>query len=152
MSDMKQMDELGQRSNFSCPDCGGALWELKQGKVSRFRCHSGHAYNDESLLNTMNSTLEETLWVSMRILEERRNMLMNMAEQNRNKNQGRWATMQQERAEEMKVHVERLKEILLNRNSVAHNLNLRNGETNREASWKFGWKVEKLKGWNWLEG
>ena len=73
MSDIKTMNELGPRSNYSCPECGGALWELKQGKVTRFRCHSGHAYNEESLLNSMDSTLEETLWVSMRILEERRN-------------------------------------------------------------------------------
>ncbi len=130
MSNISKMDELGPRSNFSCPECGGALWELKQGQVSRFRCHSGHAYNEESLLNNMNTSLEETLWVSMRILEERRTMLMNMANQDRSKGQSRWASMQQERADEMKVHVERLKEILLNRNSVAHNLNL----NNREAS------------------
>ncbi|QMU28320.1 chemotaxis protein CheB [Adhaeribacter radiodurans] len=134
MSSIESMDELGQRSSYSCPECGGGLWELKQGKVNRYRCHSGHAYNDESLLNSMSSMLEETLWVSMRILEERRNMLMTMADQDRNKGQSRWAAMQQERAEEMKVHVDRLKEILLNRNSVARHLDLNNGDDNREAS------------------
>ena len=124
MTDIKIMNELGPRSNFSCPDCGGALWELKQGNVHRYRCHAGHAYNDETLLNGMDSALEETLWVSMRILEERRNMLSTMADLEKNKGQSRWAEMQQDRANEMKVHVDRLKEILLSRNHIAHNLKL----------------------------
>ncbi|RDC63196.1 chemotaxis protein CheB [Adhaeribacter pallidiroseus] len=134
MSDIKKMDDLGERSGYSCPDCGGGLWEINQGTVKRYRCHSGHAYNEESLFNSMNSALEETLWVSMRIMEERRNMLESMANMERSKGQSRWAVMQQERAEEMKIHVERLKEILLNRNSVAHNLNMRNGENTPGAS------------------
>ncbi len=134
MSNIEEMNELGPRSNFSCPDCGGALWELNQGKVHRYRCHSGHAYNDETLLNGMDSALEETLWVSMRILEERRNMLSTMAELEKNKGQSRWAEMQQDRANEMKVHVDRLKEILLSRNSVAHNLKLGDRENGRTAS------------------
>lgn len=117
MTNIDKMDTLGQRSNFSCPDCGGALWELKHGNVQRFRCHAGHAYNDESLLNGMTSALEETLWVSLRILEERRNMLISLAEMEKSKGQSRWATMQQERAKEMKVHVDRIKEILLSRNA-----------------------------------
>ncbi|PSR53112.1 chemotaxis protein CheB [Adhaeribacter arboris] len=63
MSSIKNMDALGNRASYSCPECGGGLWELNQGKVTRFRCHSGHAYNEESLLQNMNSALEETLWV-----------------------------------------------------------------------------------------
>ena len=118
MSNIESMDTLGPRSNYSCPDCGGALWELKKGQVQRFRCHSGHAYNEESLFNGMNASLEETLWVSLRILEERRTMLTSLAEMEHSKGQSRWAVMQQERADEMKVHVDRIKEILLSRNSV----------------------------------
>lgn len=134
MTSIDKMDSLGERSNISCPECGGALWELKQGNVTRFRCHSGHAYNEESLLNSMDSSLEETLWVSMRILEERRSMLENMAHMDRSKGQSRWATLQQERADEMKVHVDRIREILLNRNSHPHHLHVRNNGNTREAS------------------
>lgn len=134
MSDIKIMNELGPRSNFSCPDCGGALWELKQGNVHRYRCHAGHAYNDETLLNGMDSALEETLWVSMRILEERRTMLSSLADLENSKGKSRWAEMQQDRANEMKVHVDRLKEILLNRSSLAHSLKLGDHENGPSGS------------------
>ncbi|MFD3001919.1 hypothetical protein ACFS7Z_16215 [Pontibacter toksunensis] len=48
----------------------------------------------------------------MRTLEERRNILRQISQAESSKGNGRWATMQEERAEEMKVHVERLRELL----------------------------------------
>src|SRR6185437_4874084 len=33
----------GTPSGFTCPECGGALWELRGGKLLRFRCHVGHS-------------------------------------------------------------------------------------------------------------
>ncbi|TXK27246.1 hypothetical protein FVR03_21220 [Pontibacter qinzhouensis] len=60
----------------------------------------------------MTSALEETIWVAMRTLEERRNMLLNMAQSEPHKSNRRWASIQEERAAEMKVHIERLRELL----------------------------------------
>src|SRR5581483_1706827 len=37
----------GERSVFSCPECGGALWQVDEAELVRFRCHVGHAYNGE---------------------------------------------------------------------------------------------------------
>jgi len=109
---INELDQLGKRVPYSCPDCGGALWELEKGKekVTRFRCHTGHAYTDETLLSGMNTALEETLWVAMRSLEERRSMLMGMATQNNGNS--KWAEEQRKRAEEMKTHIERIRSIL----------------------------------------
>jgi two-component system, chemotaxis family, protein-glutamate methylesterase/glutaminase len=114
-ADISELDKVGKRVPYSCPECGGALWELtqKNSSVPRFRCHTGHAYTDETLLQGMNSALEETLWVAMRNLEERRSMLMNMANQNgQNFNNSKWANVQRERADEMKIHIERIRRIL----------------------------------------
>lgn len=109
---IQDLEKLGARAPYSCPDCGGALWAVaKSGEVNRFRCHTGHAYTDESLLHSMSSTLEETLWVAMRALEERRNLLLNMAQQHQQVS-SRWAASQQGRAEEMKVHIDRLRGLL----------------------------------------
>ncbi|MDB5261331.1 MAG: hypothetical protein JWQ14_612, partial [Adhaeribacter sp.] len=112
-ADISELDKLGKRVPYSCPDCGGALWELtqKSSNVPRFRCHTGHAYTNQTLLQGMNSALEETLWVAMRSLEERRSMLMNMANQDSN-GLNKWANTQRERAEEMKIHIERIRRIL----------------------------------------
>lgn len=112
-TNIEELDKLCNRSPYSCPDCGGGLWELsQQNTVKRFRCHSGHAYTKEALMHGMSNQIEETLWVALRTLEERRNILMQMSDNESSKGNGRWATMQEERAAEMKVHVERLRELL----------------------------------------
>lgn len=112
---IEELDKVGDRAAYSCPDCGGGLWELTQpGTIPRFRCHSGHTFSDSSLLLGMSGHLEETLWVALRTLEERRNILLQMSQAEDSKGNQRWATMQEERAEEMKVHIDRIRELLSN--------------------------------------
>ena len=43
-------DRPGQPSGFSCPDCGGTLWELQDGELFRFRCRVGHAWTANGLV------------------------------------------------------------------------------------------------------
>src|SRR5215212_1346152 len=38
--------ELGEFSPFTCPECRGALIQIKEGKTFRFRCHTGHGFSD----------------------------------------------------------------------------------------------------------
>jgi two-component system chemotaxis response regulator CheB len=57
-------------SPFTCPDCGGTLWEMKEGKLVRYRCHVGHGFSDESLAAAQENKLEETLWSALRAIEE----------------------------------------------------------------------------------
>jgi two-component system chemotaxis response regulator CheB len=60
----------GPPSAFTCPDCGGALWEVKQGKLLRYRCHVGHGFSSESLVVAQDTKLEDTLWSALRAIEE----------------------------------------------------------------------------------
>lgn len=60
----------GQPSSFSCPDCGGVLWEIKEGEYGRFRCRVGHAFSPESMLAGQDDRLEEALWSAVKTLEE----------------------------------------------------------------------------------
>jgi len=46
--DMSQLG--GNRTAFACPSCHGALWELQNSNLTRYRCHTGHAFSPESLL------------------------------------------------------------------------------------------------------
>jgi two-component system, chemotaxis family, protein-glutamate methylesterase/glutaminase len=61
----------GAVSGFTCPECNGALWELRDGNVLRFRCRVGHAYSSATLLDEQAATLETALWTAFRALEER---------------------------------------------------------------------------------
>ena len=42
--------QLGEPSNYACPECHGVLLQIQGGSLFRFRCHTGHAYSIESLL------------------------------------------------------------------------------------------------------
>jgi two-component system chemotaxis response regulator CheB len=67
--------EVGLPSVFTCPDCGGTLWEVDDEAVLRFRCRTGHAYSQDTMLSAQERTLEMALWAGMRALEERYDLL-----------------------------------------------------------------------------
>jgi two-component system chemotaxis response regulator CheB len=60
----------GEPSGFTCPECGGALYERRGEAPVHFRCRTGHAYSPESLLARQTDSLEATLWAALRSLEE----------------------------------------------------------------------------------
>ncbi|WP_205499906.1 chemotaxis protein CheB [Rufibacter psychrotolerans] len=107
------MGVMGPQVPLTCPDCGGALWEVKNGHLGHLRCHAGHTFTPESYLTGNMEALEETMWVALRMLEERRTMLSSMADQDRKRGSKYWASTQEERAEELKVHIERIRKVLL---------------------------------------
>jgi two-component system chemotaxis response regulator CheB len=77
------LDREGTPSHFTCPECGGALWEMKGGKLMRFRCHVGHAYTAESLVADQASGLEAALWSALRALDEHASLRRRMADRAR---------------------------------------------------------------------
>lgn len=70
----------GLPSVFACPECHGVLWELKSGKISRFRCRVGHSYGPESLATELSAASEAALWAAVRALEEKAAMHRRIAE------------------------------------------------------------------------
>ncbi|MBV8388253.1 MAG: chemotaxis protein CheB [Mucilaginibacter sp.] len=114
MTGMEDLSKIGERSNYTCPDCGGSLWEIKNDVPSRFRCYTGHVYTEKTLMEKQAEGLENALWVSIRMLEERRNLLLRMA--NRRKlfpNEEDWVEDKYSQVEELDKHIERLKGLLV---------------------------------------
>ena len=106
-----QIDQLGHQVPLTCPGCGGSLWQMNAGNVLRYRCHTGHAYSAEAMADISHQNLEESLWVALRMMEERKNLLSSLASHG----DGSPATPHQiERIEDMKGHIDRLREFLLN--------------------------------------
>jgi two-component system, chemotaxis family, protein-glutamate methylesterase/glutaminase len=67
--------KLGLQSVFTCPDCGGTMWHIHDKELSRFRCFTGHAYSEATLLKKQSQNIETTLWIALRLMEERKKML-----------------------------------------------------------------------------
>jgi two-component system chemotaxis response regulator CheB len=69
----------GPPSAFTCPDCHGPLWELRDGQLARYRCRIGHAFAPESLSAAQAQQIEAALWAALRALEERKAFMSNLA-------------------------------------------------------------------------
>jgi two-component system chemotaxis response regulator CheB len=70
----------GAATGFTCPECSGALWEVRYGDVARYRCRIGHSYSEDSMLVEQGSSVEAALWAALEALEERSELLRNIAE------------------------------------------------------------------------
>lgn len=77
---MRMLDEIGSRSELSCPECGGVLWEIDGSRPKRFRCHTGHAYSITALDQSQASHADEALWSALRAMHERHRLLHMMLE------------------------------------------------------------------------
>ena len=71
---------LGSPSMLSCPECHGVLLQIKSGNLSRFRCHTGHAYSIQSLAADINEGIEDALWSAIRAIEELVLLMQQLAE------------------------------------------------------------------------
>ncbi|WP_426061717.1 chemotaxis protein CheB [Hymenobacter sp. B1770] len=70
--------DKGILTPYTCPDCHGALTQLVEGKLIRFRCHTGHAYTVSALLSEVTESVESMLYQSMRGLEETKMLLTHL--------------------------------------------------------------------------
>ncbi len=43
----------GETSFYSCPECGGVIWQLDINGEPYFICHTGHKFSSESLMVQM---------------------------------------------------------------------------------------------------
>jgi two-component system chemotaxis response regulator CheB len=83
MDEQVRNTRRGQVSVFSCPECGGALWQVDERPLVRFRCHVGHAYNGEVLFAEQASALEAALWTAVRTFKERNLLARQLAARER---------------------------------------------------------------------
>ena len=61
---------LGELTTLTCPECNGALVSIKEGKLIRYRCHTGHGYTASALLADVTKGVEDSFWKAIRSLEE----------------------------------------------------------------------------------
>jgi two-component system chemotaxis response regulator CheB len=110
---MDSVAEIGTHSFIACPDCGGGLWNVdNKDAIKRYRCHVGHVYSENDLLIKQAESLEATLWIALRMMEERRSLLTRLGEEDLRKGLTRIGNSHKKRASDLEHHIEKLKELL----------------------------------------
>lgn len=106
------IEKLADTSVFACPDCGGNLWSMKDDTIKRYRCHIGHAYTERDLVVKQAETASSTLWVALRMMEERKHLLRKMEVDYAKKGYKSLSSNHVEKQDVMERHIDRLKDIL----------------------------------------
>jgi two-component system chemotaxis response regulator CheB len=102
----------GKPSMLTCPDCGGALMEVEDGPLLRFRCHVGHAYSPATLVEAQGEAFEQALWMALRTHNERIKLFARMKESAESQGKPRTAAKWSKAMNKAQGHVDLLRTIL----------------------------------------
>lgn len=90
-------DLEGTASPYSCPACGGVLFERTP--PSQYLCRLGHRYSPDSLRSGQEAVIEDALWTALRTLEEAASLATRVRDR---------ATARGDRAMELRFEARRL--------------------------------------------
>jgi two-component system chemotaxis response regulator CheB len=113
MSEQVRNERRGQVAVFTCPDCGGALWQMDEDELVQFRCHVGHVFHGETLLEDQANLLEAALWTAVRIFKERHLLAQQLAEQEKSGGDADAAARFQEQSEQAARYGELIQQYIL---------------------------------------
>lgn len=115
----ERLQEIGDLVPFTCADCGGPLWKMREKGIARFRCREGHSYTAKALIAAQSEDLERSLWAAVQSLDERTRMLERLVKYDEAKGRKRSVNTFLARAKEAREHADRLRNLLLNVNASA---------------------------------
>jgi two-component system, chemotaxis family, protein-glutamate methylesterase/glutaminase len=109
----------GVASSYSCPACGGVLWEVGDSDLVRFRCRVGHAYTADGTMDAQGEAVEAALWAALRALRERAQLCERLARRTANAGATRSGKRFGEFAEEARSQAETIRRLLAGANGSA---------------------------------
>ncbi|KUM25082.1 protein-glutamate methylesterase [Mesorhizobium loti] len=133
-STMKNEDRLGELSVFTCPECHGPLWEIEDGDMLRYRCHTGHAFTADAVMEAQAIEADEILWSLLRSHQQRAGFARRMAERERTRDRSELAADFGRRAKEYEADAALIESILESRRVQVTG----NGSVDEESKHKEG--------------
>ena len=109
---MHDPERPGRPSGFGCPDCAGALFQIEEGNLVRYRCRVGHAWSAESLLARQTVELEGALWMALRSLEEKAALSVDLGERAEGLGHGQTASRFREAAQDVLGAAELVRQLI----------------------------------------
>jgi two-component system, chemotaxis family, protein-glutamate methylesterase/glutaminase len=84
----------GPPTGLTCPECKGALWDISEGELVRYRCRVGHVFSEDALVEEQGTAVEAALWAALEVLEERAETLRRVARNVGERNPGAAARLE----------------------------------------------------------
>jgi two-component system chemotaxis response regulator CheB len=85
---------------YTCPECNGVLSRLHSGQIVRYRCHTGHAYSSDALLEALTEKIEDSLYNAIRGIDESAILLNHLGDHSAEANQPKLAALYFKKAKE----------------------------------------------------
>jgi len=106
------VSEPAPKPVFTCPECGGAVWESQEGSLLRFRCMVGHTLSLESMARAQGEDTEVALWAAVRSLKQNAHMLRRLASDFERRGDSRVTRSYRDRAGERDRHADVLEQLI----------------------------------------
>ncbi|MEO6070581.1 MAG: chemotaxis protein CheB [Chitinophagaceae bacterium] len=116
----------GGLTPLTCPECNGALVKFTEGKIVRFRCHTGHGFTDSSLLAGVTKAIEESLWKTVKGIEEAIMLLDDTARQFENEGNDKSAAVFYQKAKETHEQAQTLRLQIFKQERLSEDLRFKN--------------------------
>lgn len=111
---MENLKSIANPSTFVCPECNGSLWEVRDAKPRRFRCHTGHGFTLRTLQHAQATATDEALWSALRALQEKQLLLQSFAESHASAGATEEAARLEDEAARTERHGEMLRRLIEN--------------------------------------
>lgn len=109
---LRNRGKPGPPSHFTCPECGGTLFQTQGTKLLQYRCRTGHAFSSGTLFAQQSVVQEEALWAAIRSLEERAELMHQMMSRAQEGNRLRSAKLYKAQALEAQQRADLIREAL----------------------------------------
>jgi two-component system chemotaxis response regulator CheB len=106
------LEMQGRPSRFTCPDCGGSMWDLGPEQPGKLRCRVGHSWTTLGLLERQAVTLEHALWTALRALSERADLARRLRDDAAARHHEHGRRLFAAQLEEYEAHADLLRTIL----------------------------------------
>jgi len=115
----KTVLELGSLTPFTCPACRGTLIRITEGKLFRFRCHTGHGFTEDALMEDLMERIGELIWQTTRGFQEASMLLEHIGEHMQNAGEVARSEIFLAKARDLNQRASRFQKIALGHESLS---------------------------------
>ena len=110
---LENVEEIGIRTTYTCPQCSGSIWQIGDEEPLRFRCHVGHSFTAGPFLAEQTNYIENALWSAVRALEEKVTLTRQLAQRMKDSRLVTAAAKYEQHADDLDREVSLVRDLIL---------------------------------------